>query len=116
MLSNYQNTFGQDGQQVPVITSQPEIFKAPIGDEVTLPCAPEHLGTFVVVWKHEDEVLTAGSTVVTPDTSFGLVDGYNLRIKNIKNKNAGKYTCTISTFGQPVTVSHSLEIVGDNKE
>jgi len=111
VFSSYQNTFRMDAKLDPVITSEPGIFRAPISDEVTLPCAPEHLGTFVLVWKHEDEVLTAGSMMVTPDTRFGLVGGYNLRIKNINKKNAGKYTCSISTFGHPVTVSHSLEIL-----
>ena len=113
VFSSFQNTFRQKSKLEPVITSDPEIFRAPVSDEVTLPCAPEHLGTFVLVWKHEDEVLTAGSMMVTPDTRFGLVGGYNLRIKNINMKNAGTYTCSISTFGQPVTVSHRLEILGD---
>jgi len=86
-------------------------FRAPISDEITLPCAPERLGKFVLVWKHEDEVLTAGSMMVTPDSRFGLVGGYNLRIKNIKLKDKGTYTCSISTFGDPVTVTHRLEIL-----
>ena len=98
-----------------MIISEPKIFRAPISDEVTLPCAPEHLGKFVLVWKHEDEVLTAGSMMVTPDTRFGLVGGYNLRIKDINMKNKGTYTCSISTFGNPVTVAHSLEILGGNE-
>ena len=98
-----------------MITSESRTFRAPVSDEVTLPCSPEHLGKFVLVWKHEDEVLTAGSMMVTPDTKFSLVGGYNLRIKNINNKNQGTYTCSISTFGDPVTVMHSLEILGDIK-
>jgi hypothetical protein len=106
VISSYQVTVRQ-----PVITSEPDIFRAPVSDEVTLPCAPEHLGTFVLVWKHRDEVLTAGSMMVTPDTRYGLVGGYNLRIKNINMKNAGAYTCSISTFGDPVTVTHTLEIL-----
>ena len=95
-----------------MITSESRTFRAPISDEVTLPCAPEHLGKFVLVWKHEDEVLTAGSMMVTPDSRFGLVGGYNLKIKNINLRNEGTYTCSISTFGDPVTVTHKLEILG----
>ena len=96
-----------------MITSNSKTFRAPVSDEVTLPCFPEHLGNFVLVWKHEDEVITAGSMMVSPDTRFSLVGGYNLRIKNINKRNQGAYTCSISTFGDPVTVTHSLEILGD---
>jgi len=108
---SYQESFRKLSTINPVITSESRTFHAPVSDEVTLPCSPEHLGKFVLVWKHEDEVLTAGSMMVTPDTKFSLVGGYNLRIKNINNKNQGTYTCSISTFGDPVTVTHSLEIL-----
>lgn len=107
----YQDSFRKASLVDPVITSQSRTFRAPVSDEVTLPCAPEHLGKFVLVWKHEDEVLTAGSMMVTPDTRYGLVGGYNLRIKNINMRSEGTYTCSISTFGDPVTVTHSLEIL-----
>jgi len=49
--------------------------------------------------------------MVTPDTRFRLVGGYDLRINNISMKEKGTYTCSISTFGNPVTVAHSLEIL-----
>ena len=109
---SYQDTHNQLPSSDTVITSMSRTFRAPISDEITLPCAPERLGKFVLVWKHEDEVLTAGSMMVTPDSRFGLVGGYNLRIKNIKLKDKGTYTCSISTFGDPVTVTHRLEILG----
>ena len=112
-MFSYQEILRNPSGINPVITSISKSFRAPVSDEVTLPCSPEHLGKFVLVWKHEDEVITAGSMMVTPDTRFSLVGGYNLRIKNINKRNQGSYTCSISTFGDPVTVTHTLEILGD---
>jgi len=102
---------GQGSKQSPVITSQTRTFRAPVSDEVTLPCTPEHLGKFVVVWKHGEEVLSAGAMMVTPDSRYSLVGGYNLKISSINERNSGDYSCTISTFGLPVSVTHTLEIL-----
>ena len=97
----------------PVITSQPRSLRSPMSDQVTLPCTPEHLGKYVVVWKHGDEVITAGSMMVSPDTRFSLSGGYNLRINNLQQRDQGTYTCHISTLGNPITLTHSLEILGE---
>ena len=109
---SYQDSYKTYSTSAPVITTESRTFRAPVSDEVTLPCTPEHLGKFVLVWKHEEEVLTAGSMMVTPDSRFGLVGGYNLQIKNVNTKDKGTYTCSISTFGDPVTLAHRLEILG----
>ena len=111
---SYQDTHIKLSSSDTVITSESRTFRAPISDEITLPCDPVHLGKFVLVWKHNDEVLTAGSMMVTPDSRFALVGGYNLRIRNIKMKDKGAYTCSISTFEEPVTVTHRLDILGDS--
>jgi len=108
---SYQDTNIKLSSSDPVITSESRTFRAPISDEITLPCDPVHLGKFVLVWKHNDEVLTAGSMMVTPDSRFALVGGYNLRIRNVKMKDKGAYTCSISTFEEPVTVTHRLDIL-----
>ena len=109
---SYQDPYRKLSTSAPVITTESRTFRAPVSDEVTLPCTPEHLGKFVLVWKHEEEVLTAGSMMVTPESRFQLVGGYNLRIKNVNMKDKGTYTCSISTFGDPVTLAHRLEILG----
>lgn len=94
-----------------VITSHARSLRAPLSDEVTLPCTPEHLGKFVVIWKHGTDVITAGNMMVNPDPRYSLTGGYNLRIENLKSHDKGEYTCSISTFETPVTVSHTLEIL-----
>jgi len=95
----------------PVITTEPRNHRAPVTDEVTLHCTPQHLGKFVVVWKHGPDVLTAGKMMVSPDPRYSLSSGYNLKINNIRPGDAGTYSCSISTYGDPVTLTHSLEIL-----
>ena len=56
--------------RAPVITSQPRSLRAPLSDGVTLACTVEHLGALVVVWKHGEEVVTAGSMMVSPDPRY----------------------------------------------
>merc|ERR1712110_521284 len=73
----------------PVITTEPRNHRAPVTDEVTLHCNPQHLGKFVVVWKHGPNVLTAGKMMVSPDPRYSLSAGYNLRITNMRPEDAG---------------------------
>lgn len=100
----------------PVITSQARSLRAPLSDEVTLPCTVEHLGKLVVVWKHGEEVITAGAMMVSPDPRYSLGSGYNLRVENLRGRDEGAYTCSVSTLSGPVTVTHNLEILGENLE
>jgi hypothetical protein len=88
---SFQDPYRKHSTSAPGIKSDSRTFRAQISDEVTLPCSPENLGKFVLVRKHEDEGLTAGSMMVTPDSRFGLVGGYNLRIKNVNMENKGTY-------------------------
>ena len=99
----------------PVITTEPRNHRAPVTDEVTLHCTPQHLGKFVVVWKHGPDVLTAGKMMVSPDPRYSLSSGYNLKINNIRPGDAGTYSCSISTYGDPVSLTHTLEILGNNR-
>jgi len=97
--------------RAPVITSQPRSLRAPLSDGVTLACTVEHLGALVVVWKHGEEVVTAGSMMVSPDPRYSLSGGYNLRVENLQRRDEGQYTCSVSTLGSPVTLTHQLEIL-----
>ena len=96
----------------PVITSQARSLRAPLSDEVTLPCTVEHLGKLVVVWKHGEEVLSAGAMMVSPDPRYSLGAGYNLRVESLRGRDEGAYTCAVSTLSGPVTLTHNLEILG----
>ena len=41
-----------------------------------------------------------------------LSGGYNLRVENLQRRDEGQYTCSVSTLGSPVTLTHQLEILG----
>lgn len=47
-------------------------------------------GTYILLWRRGSSVLTAANLMVTRDTRFKLVDGYNLQIANIRIQDAGK--------------------------
>ena len=61
------------------------------------------------------QVLTAGSMMVSPDPRYSLYSGYSLRVENLRGRDEGAYTCSVSTLSGPVTVTHNLEILGENK-
>lgn len=109
-LASDQFRTGEHARQ-PVITSQARSLRAPLSDEVTLPCTVEHLGKLVVVWKHGEEVVTAGAMMVSPDPRYSLGGGYNLRVENLRGRDEGAYTCSVSTLSGPVTLTHNLEIL-----
>ena len=58
-------------------------------------------------------MLTAGDIMVKPDPRIRLVNQrFNLQIKNIQKEDGGDYTCKISVMGEPVYITHTLEILG----
>ena len=61
-------------------------------------------------------MLTARDIMVKPDPRMRLepAELYNLQIKNIKETDAGDYSCKVSVLGQPVYITHTLEILGKN--
>ena len=97
--------------QQPVISTEPRVVRAPVSDSVTLQCAVRGLGQFVPVWRRGEEVLSAGALMVVPDPRFSLVGG-GLRIERLERGDGGEYTCSIATFTSPVSLTHSLEILG----
>jgi hypothetical protein len=48
------------------------------------------VGSYILLWRRGTSVLTAASLMVTRDTRFRLVDGYNLQIGNVRIQDAGK--------------------------
>jgi hypothetical protein len=57
-------------------------------------------------------VLTAANLMVTRDSRFRLVDGYNLEINNVMPQDAGDYVCQISD-GDNRDQIHTVEILGE---
>jgi len=73
-------------------------------------CETQNIGSYVVLWKKDQEVLTAGDMIVKPDPRISLVD-FNLRIKDLEAGDAGQYTCYVSTNGPTISVTHNLQIL-----
>lgn len=46
-------------------------------------------GSYILLWRRGSSVLTAANLMVTRDTRFKLVDGYNLQIGNVRIQDAG---------------------------
>ena len=68
-----------------------------------------------MVWQKSNDVLTAKSIMVTPDPRFRLASKHNLEIGGIRSQDAGDYTCKISLVGETVSITHTLEILGKDK-
>ena len=72
-------------------------------------------GNYVVYWHKGTDMLTARDMMVKPDPRMRLDSNqYNLQIKNIKETDAGDYTCKVVVMGQPIYITHTLEILGKN--
>ena len=69
-------------------------------------------GTYVLLWRRGSAVLTAAKLMVTRDSRFRLVDGYNLEINNVMPQDAGDYVCQISD-GDNRDQIHTVEILGE---
>ena len=48
--------------------SLPQLFRAELGESLVLPCRVANLGEFVLMWKRNSRVLTAGNLVVRKDS------------------------------------------------
>lgn len=63
-----------------------------------------------MLWRRGTSVLTAASLMVTRDSRFKLVDGYNLQISNVRIQDAGDYVCQIGDQDSRDQV-HTVEIM-----
>jgi len=98
-------------QPLPRIISRGETIRAAFGERVQLPCHVEQLGSYVLVWQKGDDVLTAQSIMVSPDRRFKLLPDHTLELRNINPRDGGDYSCKISVLGDPIEITHTLEIL-----
>jgi hypothetical protein len=72
---------------------------------------PLFTGTFMVVWKKEATLISAGSTKVIRDSRLTEV-GTSLDIGKVTSKDSGNYTCEINT-DVPSHVNIVLNVLGE---
>ena len=65
----------------------------------------------MLVWQKGDDVLTAQSIMVSPDRRFKLLPDHTLELRNINPRDGGDYSCKISVLGDPIEITHTLEIL-----
>uniref|UniRef100_A0A182IJW6 Ig-like domain-containing protein n=1 Tax=Anopheles atroparvus TaxID=41427 RepID=A0A182IJW6_ANOAO len=101
-------------------------YSIAIGSTVVLPCKineTENSSQYVLAWKRDIAVLTAGNVKVTvnprlrlmpvqahADQHGSLSTGYNLEIRDVRISDAGDYICQIGSM-EPKEIVHTLEIL-----
>ncbi|KAL7022572.1 hypothetical protein ACKWTF_012297 [Chironomus riparius] len=95
----------------PKFITKGHLYKAVIGDTIILPCKVKDLGAYILLWRRGTSVLTAANLMVTRDTRFKLVDGYNLQIANMRIQDAGDYVCQIGDSEEARDQVHTVEIL-----
>lgn len=68
-------------------------------------------GTFMVVWKKEATLISAGNTKVIRDNRLTIA-GTSLDISKVSSKDSGNYTCEINT-DVPSHVNIVLNVLGE---
>lgn len=69
------------------------------------------LGSFVIVWRKDTTLLTAGQQMISRDTRLSLL-GSNLQLREIRHSDQGDYTCQIGD-GTSGDLIHSVEILSE---
>jgi hypothetical protein len=94
----------------PQFITKGHLYRAVVGDTITLPCKVKNLGTYILLWRRGASVLTAANLMVSRDTRLKMVDGFSLQISDVKITDAGDYLCEIGDQ-QPRDQVHTLEIL-----
>ncbi|KAL3275799.1 hypothetical protein HHI36_020543 [Cryptolaemus montrouzieri] len=109
-LRSSQATIKVDPATLPTFLTSSQVFKVTDKDTVVLPCEVSNLGTYIMVWKKGNAVLSAGNIKVSPDPRISLIQSYSLEIKEASPQDAGDYVCQIGTI-EPREITHTVEIL-----
>uniref|UniRef100_A0A1B6DCG8 Ig-like domain-containing protein n=1 Tax=Clastoptera arizonana TaxID=38151 RepID=A0A1B6DCG8_9HEMI len=94
----------------PRFTTKGKTYQLVSGETLVLPCVVDNLGSYVILWRRRNVVLTAQNLMVARDPRYSLVNGFNLQITNIEPKDAGDYSCQIADE-KTKDVVHNVEVL-----
>jgi hypothetical protein len=52
--------------------------------------------------------------LVRKDGRLRLTGEYGLEIPEVEGRDAGQYTCQLDIFGDPVSITHTLSVIGES--
>lgn len=110
LQGSWQATIKVDPATLPTFLTSSQVFKVVDKDTVVLPCEVSNPGSYVLVWKKGNAVLSAGNVKVSPDPRISLIHSYSLEIKEASPQDAGDYVCQIGTL-EPREITHTVEIL-----
>ena len=85
-----------------------QLFRAELGESLVLPCRVTNLGSFVLMWKKDARVISAGSLIVRKDSRIRLRQDFALEIHSLKPEDQGSYICEIDVMGKPISIEHKV--------
>ncbi|XP_023348636.1 neuronal growth regulator 1 [Eurytemora carolleeae] len=94
----------------PYFTSTPEQRQAEVGKDVSFHCSVENIGTSTLIWKKENRIISAGTTIIRKDKRFSL-SGYNLTLHDVDVRDEGEYVCEVETYTTPIRQISLLQVL-----
>jgi len=109
-VSEFLSTDG--GQDLPAFLSAPQQYKVRQGEHLHLPCQTSATGSAVITWTWNGRLLSAGSMKVYDDDRIEVVnDGRELIVREVTREDKGEYSCTVNLKLEPVSLSHTVQIL-----
>ena len=102
------------GEILPDIVTTRQVLRVVAGQSVHLTCIVNNLGKYVVMWKQNKRVISAGNLLVRKDNRFSLnilENKFVLEIKDITLEDASDYKCEVDIMGRPISIVHTLEVL-----
>ncbi|XP_066250659.1 protein amalgam-like [Euwallacea similis] len=116
--------------KTPTFVTPGQTYRIAAGATVILPCRITQPGSYVLAWKRNIAVLTAGPIKVSPDPRLRVLPsptiesgssniggvpelsggGYSLELRDVRPQDAGDYICQLGTI-EPKEIVHTLEVL-----
>ena len=99
---------------LPDIVTAGQVLRVQAGQSAHLTCTVNNLGKYVVMWKQNGRVISAGNLLVRKDNRFRLKisdNNFYLEISDLSLKDASDYKCEVDIMGRPVSIVHTLEVL-----